>query len=58
MRKVTKVTYWNRWSDESGHTNYYSFKFKRMWPWVFIRLLLIRFGYDEVEMEEGKVETK
>lgn len=49
---MTKVTYWNRWADQFGHTEYHTFRFKHMFPWTFIKLLRIRLIYDEMEMEE------
>lgn len=41
----TKVTYWDRYGKPPV---YHIYTFKRLWLWVFIKLLYIRFFYDEM----------
>lgn len=52
MGKITKVEYWNRWTDQFGNTGYGTFSFKHMYPWTFAKLLYIRLFYDEMVMED------
>ena len=43
---MRKITYWNRYASPMFGTRYYTYKYKRVYPWTFLKLCYIKMFYD------------
>ena len=50
-----KVTYWDRWGGpDRGEVTYKKFYFKKMNPWIALKIAVLGFLHDELYIEEVK----